>query len=455
MGKVSNANLKKTIYYLKRNGLSAAIAAAAERLQGYSESETAPPAASPEALSWQRKLWQEQDCSRKFSIVVPLYRTPERFLREMIQSLIDQTYPTWELLLPDASGTEELRGIVEGFQDRRIVYFPLSENLGISENTNAGILRATGDYIGLLDHDDLLTPDALHEMNMAILEESKNGRTLKMVYSDEDKCDGEAGTFFDPHLKKDFNLDLLLTNNYICHFLVMKRELMQELQLRGDYNGAQDYDLVLRAADRLRSDPAGIRHVPRILYHWRCHQASTAENPQSKRYAYEAGKRAVEDYLRRQKILASVEHSRHLGFYRVNYTDDLFVARPDVGAVGGRICRKRRVLGGCMDANGVCLYDGIPTCYSGYMHRAVLAQDSEALDIRNLSLRRELWGLFEEITGVPYRTRPAKQQNPDTIFDCGTLPADTDWIRLSLELSAAIRQAGYRLLFDPARSINL
>lgn len=458
MGKVSLANLKKTIYYLKRNGLSAAIAAAAERLQGYPESQAAPPAASPETLCWQRQLWKEQDCSRRFSIVVPLYRTPENFLREMIRSLIDQTYPTWELVLADASGTDMLRGIAESFQDPRIVYFTLEDNLGISENTNAGILRAAGDYIGLLDHDDLLTPDALHEMNMAITEASKHGTTLQMVYSDEDKCDGQAQTFFEPHLKKDFDPDLLLTNNYICHFLVMKRELMQELLLRGDYNGAQDYDLVLRAADRLLDRPELIGHVPRILYHWRCHQASTAENPQSKLYAYEAGRRAVEDFLAKRHIPASVRHSRHLGFYQVSYTGDLFDARPDVGAVGGRICHRRKVIGGCMDEEGRALYGGLPVSFSGYLHRAVLAQDSYALDIRNLSLRKELWGQFLEVTGVPYRTRTVsggKQGTETEIFDCAALPRDCDWKELSLRLSKAIREQGYRLLYLPDRRIDL
>ena len=458
MGKVSYANLKKTIYYLKRNGLSAAIAAAAERLQGYPESEAAPPAASPETLCWQRQLWKEQDCSRKFSIVVPLYRTPDRFLREMIQSLIEQTYPTWELVLADASGTEKLRGIAESFQDPRIVYFTLEDNLGISENTNAGILRASGDYIGLLDHDDLLTPDALHEMNMAVTEASKHGRTLQMVYSDEDKCDEKLQSFFEPHLKMDFNPDLLLTNNYICHFLVLKRELMQELLLRGEYNGAQDFDLVLRAADRLFDHSDCIRHIPKILYHWRCHQASTAENPQSKLYAYEAGKRAVEDFLAKRHIPASVQHSPHLGFYQVSFTGDLFHAREDIGAVGGRICHRGKVMGGCMDEEGRALYEGLPVSFSGYMHRAVLAQDSDALDIRNLSLRKELWGVFLEVTGVPYGTKTVsagKQGIEMEIFDCAALPQDCDWKELSLRLSKAIRRQGYRLLYLPERRVDL
>lgn len=458
MGNRGFANLKKTIYYLRRNGVSATIAAIAERMQENRENRELPPPVSPETIAWQRKLWQEQDCSRKFSIVVPLYRTPEKFLREMIQSVIRQTYPNWELLLPDASGSEGLREIVESFQDQRIVYFPLEENKGISENTNAGILLATGDYVGLLDHDDVLTPDALHEVAMTILTASKHGGTLQMIYSDEDKCDGEGRNFFEPHLKMDFNLDLLLTNNYICHFLVLKRELIQELLLRGEYNGAQDYDLVLRAARRLVSQPDSIGHVPRILYHWRCHQESTAENPQSKLYAYEAGKRALESFFAERQIGAAVQHSRHLGFYQVTYLGDFFADRPDVGAVGGSICHKRKVLGGCMDENGKVLYGGLSTSFSGYMHRAVLSQNCYALDLRNFSLRKELWELFREVTGVAYQTKPVLtgQKNEKLeIFDCTVLPKDSNLLELSLTLSKAIRQQGYRLLYLPERRIDL
>ena len=142
-------------------------------------------------------------------------------------------------------------------------------------------------YIGLLDHDDILTRDALYEMACALEKQEQNGIHPVFLYSDEDKCDGEAQNTYEPHRKTDFNLDLLLSNNYICHFLVMDAAVMKRLRLRTGFDGAQDYDLVLRAAGQvLEGTPEeAYVHIPKILYHWRCHRNSTASNPASKTYA--------------------------------------------------------------------------------------------------------------------------------------------------------------------------
>lgn len=214
--------------------------------------------------------------------------------------------------------------------DKRIVYTHLAENGGIAENTNAAIALADGEWIGFADHDDLLAPDALFEMvslirkgpdkedqlAAACLHATEEKLQYDMIYSDEDKVDMDGKTHFQPHLKPDFNLDLLRSNNYITHFLLVRRALLEQVgELRKEYDGAQDYDFILRCAECARA----IGHVPRILYHWRCHKESTAENPFSKQYAVEAGKRAIEAHLARLHVNGEVAARKDMGFYTVKY----------------------------------------------------------------------------------------------------------------------------------------
>ena len=280
MGKFSIANLKKTAYYLKRNGFRKTLGAVAERLGGDGQPDYEWIPVSFLVLEKQREE-AAGFSGVKFSVVVPAYRTPERYLREMLESLIRQSFPCWELILADATEDDSVKSVAESYKDARIRYHRLPSNNGIAENTNVGIGLAEGDYIGLLDHDDVLTENALFEMAAAVRQAMEQGICLQLLYSDEDKCDGEMQTFYEPHFKENFNLDLLLSNNYICHFMVMKRELMQMLRLRGAYDGAQDFDLALRAAAVLSEKEEEIRHIPLVLYHWRCHARSTAENPRS------------------------------------------------------------------------------------------------------------------------------------------------------------------------------
>jgi len=249
------------------------------------------------------------------SIVVPIYRTPEAFLREMIESVLSQTYSHLELCLADGSGEDTTpETIIRGYmqQDSRIHYKKLSENRGISGNTNEALFMASGDYVALLDHDDLLEEHALFEI-VKWLQEHPDA---DMIYTDEDKVTFDSGVFFQPHFKPDFNLDLLRSNNYICHFLVLKRMLVEKTgAYREEFDGAQDYDFILRCSENAQQ----IGHIPQVLYHWRCHPASTAANPESKAYAYEAGKRAVEAHLKRQNVDARVDTMDNPGFYRVTY----------------------------------------------------------------------------------------------------------------------------------------
>ncbi len=266
--------------------------------------------------------WEELEAQRRrhfmkeitFSIVVPTFHTPELFLRQMIESVLGQTFCRVELCIADGSSDDSVEKIAAEYQakDSRVKYQRLSENKGISENTNEGLKMASGDYIGLLDHDDLLELHALYEVRMAIAENPD----AEVIYTDEDKVSFDLGHYFEPHRKPDFNRDLLRSNNYICHFLVMKRELLERIGgFRSAYDGAQDFDLVLRLTEQAKA----VVHIPKVLYHWRCHEASTAANPMSKLYAYEAGRRAVEAHLERCGEAGVVSDTRFYGFYQTTY----------------------------------------------------------------------------------------------------------------------------------------
>ena len=467
MGRSNQANLKKTIYFLKRNGLRRTWYAVRERMEERKQPPYLWRPPTEEQLAAQRAWWEARREREgepvAFSILVPVYRTKPEYLRDLLQSLCLQTYPKWEVILADATEDDSVERIVQSFLsggagmeasaggasspgtgDARIRYVHLERNGGIAENTNQALALATGDYVGLLDHDDILAEDALYEMAVAIEAGERRGTRPQMLYSDEDKCNGGRTEYFEPNFKEDFNLDLLLSNNYICHFLVMRRELIQDLRFRPEYEGAQDYDLVLRAVARLEDPEREVHHIPKVLYHWRCHTGSTAENPESKRYAYEAGRRALQDFSDRAGWGARAHDTEHVGFYRLRFGGGLFDSRQDVGAVGGRLVRKGKICGGRMKEDGTVVYMGLPACYSGYLHRAVLSQDAEAVDLRNLMVRPQCLELFTQIVGVPYRAIPGTD-----IFDVSVLPEGSDVCRLSLKLCEALRREGYRILYLP------
>ncbi len=253
------------------------------------------------------------------SVAVPLYRTPQPLLEQMIDSVKDQTYPYWELCLADGSPEDEaLSSALEMYAgDPRIRVTMLDQNLGIAGNTNAAVAMAEGDYIGLLDHDDLLAPDALYEVAAALdREKEKSGRKPELLYTDEDKVRYDLSGHLQPNLKPDYDPDLLCSNNYICHFLVFSRGLYERVGgLDQAYEGAQDYDFILRCTEQAD----GICHIPRILYHWRLSPNSTADNPVSKQYAYEAGRRAIAAHLARVHLKGEVSCKKDQGFYRVRY----------------------------------------------------------------------------------------------------------------------------------------
>lgn len=253
----------------------------------------------------------------KFSILVPLYNTPIQFLKEMMDSCYRQTYGNWELCLADGSD-EAHREVLEycekeAEKDSRIHYQKLEENGGISSNTNACIEMATGDYIALFDHDDILHPSVLYECMKAICEEGAD-----YIYTDEATFEGyDIRNIITYHFKPDFAIDNLRANNYICHFSTFKATLLEETGLfRKEYDGSQDHDIILR----LTSVAKKVYHIPKLLYYWRSHASSVAQDINSKTYAIDAGKRAVKDHLSRQGIKAEVESSKAFPtIFRIRY----------------------------------------------------------------------------------------------------------------------------------------
>lgn len=276
-------------------------------------------------------VFNKQPC---FSIVVPLYKTQEKYLKELLESIKGQTYSNWELCLSDGSGLDSpLKEVLKEleYSDSRIKVISSKESLKIAENTNAAIDIATGDYIVFADHDDILSVDALYECTKCINENQE----VDMIYSDEDKVSMDGQTYFEPHFKPDLNVDLLCSVNYFCHLVVVKRQLLEQAgNLNGEYNGAQDYDFVLRCVEKTDA----VYHIPKILYHWRAHMDSTAENPESKRYAFEAGRRAIQKHYERIGLKdAYVEETAYSGTYRTRYK---YADKPKVSIIIDEITKK-------------------------------------------------------------------------------------------------------------------
>lgn len=414
----------------------------------------------------------------KINVVVPAYETPEQFLRDLVDSLRAQTYDKWELCIADGSSSDAVKRVLDSYTDERICYHKLEKNGGISENTNGGIPYANGDYIGFMDHDDVLSPNAMYEVARAISAyEKEHGKKPQLLYSDEDKVSADLRHFSQPHFKSDFNLELLRDNNYICHFTVVSRELLGKVGgFRKEYDGSQDYDFILRCAEQTQE----ICHIPKILYHWRMHDASTAGDSDSKDYTFDAGKRALEAHFSRLGILATVENRQEVGCYHVIYEqkkipsvhafaygedadaasinrqlqkikedyilfkdpalrirqsdwlEELFsyAMQSDVGIVGSKTYTSH----GKIDQNGLVYYadgtvvkafEGLRGSYKGYCRKAVLAQEVSGASL-SLALVRK-----------------------DVLLRAGGLPEDMTEPARSMELSRRIHALGLRVIQDP------
>lgn len=437
-------NMRKTYYFLKRNGLRQTYYAVWERLTKRRTSYyyEAPDVAE---LKRQREEFEGQDASRYplLSVVVPLFETREVFLRELLTSVLSQTYPFFEVILGDFSPNNQLEQVVEEYTDTRLRYHYFGENQGIAKNTNQALTLAVGAYVGLLDHDDILTEDALYEVYRGILEERKAGKQAMLLFSDEDKWTGKKGQYYSLHRKEEYNRELLFSGNYICHFMVMDTELIKRLGFRTEYSGAQDYDLVLRAVAEIEQMREGsIRHIPKVLYHWRCHEGSSAENPVSKTYAYEAGKKALEDYFNHRGVKAKVSHRLYVGLYQVDYETDYFEARPEVGILGFALVEKGVLVSGRLNMEGEVYYEGTKEGYTGYFHRAVLPQDAEAVDVRRMKCNPACREIFQKIAGCDYT-----EDEQGFCSNFSTL-SQAEAVRLSLSLCQAVHQAGYHIIWQ-------
>lgn len=249
------------------------------------------------------------------SLVVPVYNPPIRYFKACLDSVIHQVYPHWELILvDDASTSSEVQHYLQTVEQRdpRIRLISLERNQHISKASNVGLDAANGDWIGLLDHDDQLAPHAL----FSVVQHIQQFPQSRLIYSDEDKLD-TRGRRVDPYFKPDWNPDLLLSQNYLCHFTCLHRSLIDGgLRFREGVEGAQDWDLFLRATEQL--SPAQIGHIPEVLYHWRIHDSSTAHSTDTKPYVLERSTRILEEALSRRSLEASVGTARG-GYWKIQY----------------------------------------------------------------------------------------------------------------------------------------
>ena len=299
------AYVKKGIAYLKRNGLRSFMHRLTHRPPGervdYGEWFLTHRVTEAQLEEQRAHVFALQP---KISIVIPLYNTQIPFLHALMETILGQSYANWELCLADGSTNDDVEACLKAdyLQDERIRYIRLKENLGISGNTNAALELASGDFIMLCDHDDLLEKDALYEIVKRINEKPETD----VLYTDEDLVDETGQMFQLQRFKPDFNLDMLCSINYICHIFAVRKPIMDAVGgFRKECDGAQDWDLILRCCEKTEH----VEHIARVLYHWRASETSTAGNPDSKRYAVEAGKKAVLDHFSRLGIEAEIEET--------------------------------------------------------------------------------------------------------------------------------------------------
>ncbi len=395
--KITPYRIKKGVLYLKHYGPKAFW----NRLKDKMESERVPygpwferhKAGSIE-LRQQAKLSRKLEKPPVFSIVVPCYNPNLDYFFELMTSLHEQSYGYWQLCLADASTSSRVEDLARNFRfiydETRIYYIRLRENGGIAENTNSGMDLAKGDWIGFMDHDDLLAPNALYELAMAVIQDKE----IEAIYTDEDQVEEKKDREMihqKPHFKPDYSPDLLRSNNYITHFFCVKGDLLDRVGgFRKEFDGAQDYDFILRCTEAAKK----VHHIPKVLYHWRIHSGSTADNPMSKSYAYKAGKRAVEAQLARAGERGKVSQLPHFGFYRVKYAVTgaplVSILIPNKDQAG--------VLRRCMASLQKSSY-----------------QNYEVILVENNSTGQEIFSYYQELAGKPL-------EQGKTLLGQGSLP---------------------------------
>lgn len=349
----------------------------------------------------------------KISILVPLYNTPEKFLREAVDSVKAQTYSNWELCLAD--GSDEAHGYVGevcsqyAAEDERILYSRLVKNEGISGNTNQCLKMATGEYIGLLDHDDILHPSVLFEYVKAI-----NEQQADYLYCDETTFkSGNIDKMLTMHFKPDYAIDNLRANNYICHFSVFKKTLLDGDELfRPQFDGSQDHDMILRLTDRAEK----VVHIPRLMYYWRCHEGSVASNIEAKPYAIEAARGAVADHLRRHgydhfKITSTRAFET---IFKIRYE---IVGSPKISIV---IPNKDHI-------------EDLKRCVNSILEKSTY-DNFEIVVVENNSTEEKTFGYYRQlqenpkITIVTYETKPDESFNYSKVNNFGVSKCSGEYI---------------------------
>ncbi len=334
---ITRSNWQKIIWYIRDYGFGQFLSKVAEKISFFTSTSQDSFDDADAYKRWiiknePTKAQLEAQAKHKFksqpkiSIVVPTYNTPVGFLRPMIESVQSQTYSNWELCIADGSSKEETRAHLRQLsgQDQRIKVEYLKANQGIAGNTNQAIELATGEYLTLLDHDDTLAPFALYEVVSALNDEPE----ADLLYSDEDKLTQNGKSRIKPYFKPDWSPDTLRSHNYITHLLVIKRQLLDQIgRVREGFEGSQDFDLILRATEKAQK----IKHIPKVLYHWREHPNSTALNIKSKSYVSYSTKRAVADHLKRVKVRGRVVDGPFFATCRVMF--DLPTSLPLVSII--------------------------------------------------------------------------------------------------------------------------
>jgi GT2 family glycosyltransferase len=345
------------------------------------------------------------------SILTPLYNTPERYLREMLDSVLAQTYENWELCLAD--GSDEAHAYVgeicKSYENKakgKIKYQVLTENLGISGNTNACLELAAGNYIGLLDHDDILHPSALYEYMCAI-----DRQEADYLYCDEVTFKGNSiNNMQTLHFKPDYALDNLRANNYICHFSVFDRNLLEGGQVfRSAFDGSQDHDMILRLTDRARH----IVHVPKVLYYWRSHAGSVASGIEAKTYAIEAAKGAVAEHLR-QHGLKDFKITSTRAFetiFRIQYA---LKERPLISII---IPNKDHE-------------EDLRRCITSILEKSTY-NPYEIILVENNSTEDKTWAYYGELLGEPYDPKRDIQQSNNKNITVVTYRSDFNYSRVN------------------------
>lgn len=387
------------------------------------------------------------------SIVVPAYNTDKIMLKELMESVINQSYSKWQLCIADASNSDSVSDVVKEYShDSRIVYKKLKKNGGISENTNEGFTMADGEYIALLDHDDCLSRDALYEMVNAMNSDCDN--IPELLYSDEDKISQDSSMHYAPHFKSDINRELLNHYNYICHFLVFKRDLLEKAgNLNKEYDGSQDYDFILRMVEQLPDSK--IAHVRKVLYHWRVHNGSTAGFSGNKNYAYDAGIRALKAYFNRcglnDTVVSGVKGQDYVDADRTAYADvsrlvfnkadninacsaewqkqlAQYFVDDSVGIAGGKIVTGGKILssGIAFNSDGeICHeFQGMKKYWKGYCTLAKVPREVSAVSLEFCAIRKDV---YDKVGDINYNL-------PSPYRD--------------MEYAARVKKAGYKIVID-------